>query len=71
MVEEVLKDAKEALSLAELKRRLPKQVMHSTLVQIVDYLQDGGKILLTSKGIVWIFKQREEIERKKLRGLEL
>ncbi|HIH39655.1 TPA: hypothetical protein HA219_02970, partial [Candidatus Woesearchaeota archaeon] len=51
MVEEVLKDAGELVSVAELKRRLPRKVMHQTLLQVLDYLQLGGKIIIGTKGI--------------------
>ncbi|MEW5955203.1 MAG: hypothetical protein AB1626_01535, partial [Candidatus Micrarchaeota archaeon] len=47
MVEKVLQEAKEIIKVSELKRRLPKQVMHSTLMQILDYLQESGKVLIT------------------------
>ena len=62
MVEQTLKDAQETLTLAELKRRLPKKVMHQTLIQILDYLQFSGKIIIGTKGILWIFAERKEIE---------
>jgi len=39
MVEETLKNAESIITTAELKRRLPKKVMHQTLIQILDYLQ--------------------------------
>ncbi len=71
MVEETIKQAKEVLKIAELKRRLPKQVMHSTLLQILDYLQESGKILLTTKGVLWIYRPPTELEKLKKGGLEL
>jgi hypothetical protein len=71
MVEESLEEAGEPLTLAQLKKRLPRKVMHSTLVQVLDYLQKSGKILITTKGIVWIFAPREEIGAMKKRGIEL
>ena len=71
MVEETLQGAKEALKLAELKRRLPKQIMHSTLLQILEYLQESGKILITIRGIVWIYRAPEALEKMKRGGLEL
>ena len=43
MVENILKKAGEVITVAELKRKLPKQVMHNTLLQILDYLQIGGR----------------------------
>ena len=46
MVEEILKEANEVITIAELKRRLPKKVMHQTLLQILDYLQLSGKIII-------------------------
>jgi len=71
MVEKVLQEAKEIIKISELKRRLPKQVMHSTLMQILDYLQEGGKVLVTTKGIVWIYRPPAELEKLKQKGLEI
>ena len=71
MVEETLSKAKEPLSLAELKRRLSRQVMHSTLLQVLNYLQESGKIFIGTKGIVWVFAPRPEIEAMKRRGLRI
>ncbi len=71
MVEDTLKHAKEMIKIAELKRRLPKQVMHSTLIQILDYLQESGKILIATKGVVWIYRPPAELENLKKGGLEL
>ena len=44
MVEEILKNSGELMTIAELKRKLPKQVMHQTLLRILDYLQISGKM---------------------------
>lgn len=71
MVEKVLQDAKEIIKISELKRRLPKQVMHSTLLQILDYLQESGKVLITTKGVVWIYRAPNELENLKQKGLEI
>ena len=71
MVEQTLKSAKEIVSIAELKRRLPKKVMHATLVQILDYLQFSGKIIIGTKGILWVFAERKEIEALIKKGLEV
>ncbi len=70
MVEETLKKSEGLLTLAELKRRLPKQVMHQTLIQILDYLQMSGKILIGTKGILWIFTERKELNELIKRGTE-
>ena len=71
MVEDTLKKGGELMTMAELKRRLPKQVMHQTLVQILDYLQLGGKILIGTNGILWIFAERKELNELIKRGTEI
>ncbi len=71
MVEKVLQEAKEIIKISELKRRLPKKVMHNTLLQILDYLQESGKILITTKGVVWIYRPPAELEKLKEGGLEI
>ena len=71
MVEDALKRSKEMIKVSELKRRLPRKVMHSTLVQILDYLQESGKILVATRGVVWIYRPPAELERLKIGGLEL
>ncbi len=70
MVEDVLKDAGEVITLADLKRRLPRKVMHQTLIQIIDYLQLSGKIIIGTKGILWIFTDRKELEAMISKGTE-
>jgi len=55
MVEEVLKNHKDSsVSLAELKRLLPKQVNHNTLKVILEYLDNSNKIVISMKGITWL-----------------
>lgn len=71
MVEETLKKRGELLTIAELKRILPKQVMHQTLMQILDYLQLSGKIILGTKGVLWIFTERKELNKLIRRGTEV
>ena len=71
MVEEVLKEAGEVISLAELKRRLPKKVMHQTLLTTLDYLQISGKIIIGTKGILWIFAERKELDELIKKGTEI
>lgn len=62
MVEETIKDAKAVLTVAELKRRLPRQVNHYTLKYILAYLQKSEKIEFTPDGFVWIFLPKEDID---------
>jgi len=70
MVEKTLQDAGEPLTIAQLKKKLPRQVMHSTLLQVLDYIQESGKILITTKGIVWTYMPREQLEALMKRGRE-
>ncbi len=68
MVEETLKKSGELMTIAELKKRLPKQVMHQTIIQILDYLQLSGKIIIGTKGILWIYTERKELNELIRRG---
>ena len=61
MVELTIREAKEVISVAELKRRLPRKVNHTTVKIILTYLQQSGKIEFTPDGVVWIFLPREDI----------
>lgn len=68
MVEDTLKEAREVIKISELKRRLPRQVMHQTLIQILDYLQRSGKIMITARGVVWTYATEGEIRELKKGG---
>lgn len=70
MVEETLKNG-DLITLAELKMKLPKKVMHQTLIQILDYLQLSGKIIIGTKGILWVFTERKELNELIKRGTEV
>ena len=70
MVEDVLKSG-ELMTLAVLKNKLPKKVMHQTLIQILDYLQFSGKIIIGTKGILWVFTERKELSELVKRGTEV
>jgi hypothetical protein len=61
MVEDTIREAKQVVSVAELKRKLPRKVNHNTLKVILAYLQKSGKIEFTPDGVVWIFMPKEDI----------
>lgn len=61
MVEDTIREAKEVIKIAELKRRLPRKVNHNTLKVILVYLQKSSKIEFTADGVVWIFMPKEDI----------
>lgn len=72
MVEDVLKKMNEsAITIAELKRKLPKQVNHNTLMVILEYLEKSNKILVGLKGITWIHNTNIKMRQAIARGLEL
>jgi hypothetical protein len=71
MVEQTLRESKEIIKISELKRRLPRKVMHATLLEILNYLQESGKILITTKGIVWTYTPTDLMDKLKKGGLEL
>lgn len=71
MVEETLMEAGEIIKIAELKRRLPKKIMHQTLITILEYLHYSDKIALSPKGVLWVYSPRENLEKMMAGGLEL
>lgn len=72
MVEEVLRNMDESvISVAELKRRLPRKVNHNKLKIILRYLEESNKILFTTDGITWIFNPNPNLRRAISQGLEL
>jgi hypothetical protein len=71
MVEKTLQETGELIKTSELKKKLPKKVMHQTLNTILDYLQSSGKIIISTKGILWVYTPREELKKLINGGLEL
>ena len=71
MIECVLKESGELMTIAELKRRLPRKVMHQTLMRVLDYLQVSGKIVIGTKGVLWVFTERKELDMLIKRGTEI
>jgi len=72
MVEEVLRKMDESvITVAELKRRLPRKVNHNKLKIILRYLEESNKILFTADGITWIFNPNPNMRRAISQGLEL
>lgn len=72
MVEKVLQNAKDSVvTVAELKRMLPKQVNHNTLMTILSYLEESNKIAVTLKGITWIHNPNPNLRKAIANGMEL
>ena len=72
MVEDILKNMNESvITIAELKRRLPRQVNHNTLKVILEYLELSNKILVTVRGLTWIHNPSPNLRKAIADGLEL
>jgi hypothetical protein len=72
MVENVLKDMDDsAIKISDLKRALPKQVNHNTLMTILEYLQESNKIAVGVRGITWVYNTNPNLGRDIRKGLEL
>jgi len=72
MVEDTLKNMEESIiTVAELKRKLPRQVNHNTLMIILEYLEESNKIAVSIKGITWIHNSNPDLRKAIAKGLEL
>ncbi|MBU1596918.1 MAG: hypothetical protein KKE98_00580 [Nanoarchaeota archaeon] len=71
MVEGTLKEVGEVITIADLKRRMPKKIMHQTLITTLDYLQMSGKIIIGTKGVLWVYTEKKELDELIKRGTEI
>ena len=72
MVENVIKNSNNSImTIAEIKRTLPRQVNHNVLKAILVYLEDSGKIFVSIKGITWIHNTNPNLKKAIDKGLEL
>ena len=72
MVEHTLQDMNESvIKISELKKRLPKQINHNTLMIILAYLEASNKIAVSLKGITWIHNSNPNLRKAISEGLEL
>tara|TARA_Y100000296_G_scaffold54129_1_gene62021 strand:- start:554 stop:820 length:267 start_codon:yes stop_codon:yes gene_type:complete len=72
MVEKTLKNIGESIvSVAELKRRVPRQVNHNTLMLILKYLEESNKIFVSLNGITWIHNTNPNLKKAINEGLEI
>ena len=72
MVENTLMNIdKSIFTVADIKKKLPKQVNHRTLMIILSYLEESNKILVTIKGITWIHNTSPRLRKEISKGLEI
>lgn len=56
MVERTIREYSQECGKYQLWKKLPKKMMYQTFLVILDYLQESGKIIIDSDGIViWIY----------------
>ena len=72
MVEETIKKSENSIiTVAELKRKLPRQVNHNTLILILEYLEKSGKIATSLKGITWVHTDSKLLRELIKKGTEI
>ncbi len=72
MVEDTLKNSnKSVVSIADLKRKLPRQVNHLTLMVILEYLERSNKIVVTLKGITWLENNNPNLRKAIREGMRI
>jgi len=72
MVEETIKKSENSvITVAELKRKLPRQVNHNTLILILDYLEKSGKIAVGLRGITWVNTDSRILRELMKKGTEI
>jgi len=68
MVEDLLKKHRDIpMKISDIKKKLPRQVMHQTLQIVLEYLWKSGKIIYGPKGVQWIYSEPEHLK-KMLKG---
>ncbi len=68
-VEQALQEADSIITIAELKRRLPEQV--NRLKAILEHLERNNKVIMSSKGITWIYNPSKKLQQAIQKGIEL
>ncbi len=72
MVEDALKKIQgSVITIADLKRKLPRQVNHNILKVVLEYLQISNKIAVTVRGITWIQNNNLNLRKIISAGYEL
>lgn len=72
MVEHTLMNMDNSLfTVADIKKKLPKQVNHNTLMIVLEYLEESNKIVSTIKGITWIHNTSPRLRKEISKGLEV
>jgi len=72
MVEDVLKNMpSSAMTIPELKKSLPRQVNHNTLMLILEYLEHNGMIVVGLRGVTWSYNTSPKLKKAIAEGMRL
>jgi len=72
MVEETLKEMDDSIiKISELKKKLPRQVNHRAIMAILEYLEMSNKIVVSIKGITWIYSPNPKLKKAISMGMRL
>ena len=72
MIEDFLKANRDIpIKISELKKRIPKKIMHQTLIVILGYLWRSGKIIYGPRGVQWIYSEPEHLRKMFEDSLEI
>lgn len=72
MVEKTIQNSKNSVvTVAEIKRLLPRKVNHNTLMRVLEYLEKRNMIAVTLKGITWIYDTDPTVRRLIATGREI
>jgi hypothetical protein len=64
MVEDFLRTNRDQpMKISDIKKQLQKQLMHQTLLIILEYLWRSGKIIYGPKGVQWIYTSPEHLKK--------
>jgi len=67
MIEKVIEDSKGDYTVRQIWQKLPKKVMWQTYLTALDYFEEGHKILIDKKYVIWIWDPKgiAKIKRQK------
>ena len=72
MVEDAIQNSPNSvITIPELKKALPRQVNHNTLMTILEYLDKSNKIAVGLRGITWIHNTIHNLRNVAIYGREL
>ena len=72
MVEDFLKEHRDLpMKISEIRKQLPKQIMHQTLQVILEYLWKSGKIIYGPRGVQWIYSEPQHLRNMLEDALEI